>query len=95
MAELHDDVKARVERIQQMYDDLCAEVEDYRDWVAEKVEAEKRKPEPDPKFISAVGVQVRFAERFLKVLEEDAFDELIHFADRVIRIKHYEDGVFI
>jgi hypothetical protein len=95
MGELHDQVKGRVERIHRMYDELCAEVEDYRDWVKELVDAEKAKAEPDPKYVSAVGVQLRFSDRFLTVLEEQAFDELIHFADRVIRIKHYEDGVFI
>jgi hypothetical protein len=95
MGELHDQVKERVEKIHGMYDALCAEVEDYHGWVKSLVDAEKAKPEPDPKYVSAVGVQVRFSERFLTILEEDAFDELIHFADRVIRVKHYEDGVFI
>jgi hypothetical protein len=40
-------------------------------------------------------LQGRFAASFQRVLEEEAFDEFVHFADRVIRIKHYEDGVFI
>lgn len=95
MGELYDETRQRVERIEELYDTLCREVEEHRDWARGLVEAEKAKPEPDAKYISAVGVQAKFSDRLLTVLEEPAFDELIHFADRVIRIKHYEDGVFI
>ncbi|HEV3472853.1 MAG TPA: hypothetical protein VG408_06555 [Actinomycetota bacterium] len=92
---LYEEAKGRVERVHSLYDALVDEVESYRSWVDELLDVERGKPEPDAKFLSAVGVQSRFAARLQRVLEEEAFDELVHFADRVIRIKHYEDGVFI
>jgi hypothetical protein len=92
---LYENAKTRVERIHDLYDALVDEVESYRGWIEGLLEAERAKPEVDPKFMSAVGLQGRFAASFQRVLEEDAFDEFVHFADRVIRIKHYEDGVFI
>jgi hypothetical protein len=92
---LYEEAKGRVERVHSLYDALVEEVESYRSWVDELLDAERGKPEPDAKFLSAIGVQSRFAAGLQRVLEEDAFDELVHFADRVIRIKHYEDGVFI
>lgn len=92
---LYDDTKERVERIHDLYDALVDEVEAYRGWVEEQLSGERAKTAPDPKFLSAVGLQARFAGNFQTVLEEQAFDEFVHFADRVIRVKHYEDGVFI
>lgn len=92
---LYDDAKARVDRVQERYEALVDEVEGYRDWVAAQLEAERAKPEPDGKFLSAMGTQAGFSGKLLDVLEEQAFFELLHFADRVIRIKHWEDGVFI
>lgn len=95
MAALYDETRERVARIEDLYDQLCREVEAHRDWARGLVDAEKASDDPDAKYISAVGVQARFSDRLLTVLEEPAFDELVHFTDRVIRIKHYEDGVFI
>lgn len=92
---LYEDAKQRVDRIHDVYDSLVDEVEGYHDWLVKQLDSATADPEVDPKFLSAMGVQRRFVESFLRVLEEDAFDEFVHFADRVIRIKHYEDGVFI
>jgi hypothetical protein len=92
---LYEEAKSRVQRMQDVYDALVDEVESYREWVDGLLEEERAKSNPDPKFLSAVGVQSRYAASFQRVLDEDAFDELVHFADRVIRIKHFEDGVFI
>lgn len=92
---LYEEAKQRVDRIHRNYDALIDEVETYRGWVDTLLDAERAKPEPDPKCLSAVGVQSRFAAAFQRVLEEEAFDDFIHFADRVIRIKHYEEGTFI
>jgi hypothetical protein len=92
---LYEEAKRQVGRVHDLYDALVDEIESYREWIDELLEAERAKPEPDPKFMSAIGVQSRFATSFQRVLEEEAFDEFVHFADRVIRIKHYEEGTFI
>jgi 3-deoxy-D-arabino-heptulosonate 7-phosphate (DAHP) synthase class II len=92
---LYERAKEQVDRIHDLYDALTDELESYKGWIDELLEAERAKEAPDPKFLSAIGVQARFTSNLLRLLEEDGFDEFVHFADRVIRIKHWEEGTFI
>jgi hypothetical protein len=64
-------------------------------WVRTLAEEERSRPQPDPKFLSAVGVQVRYAGSFVDLLQRAAFDDFLHFSDRVIRLKHWQEGTFI
>lgn len=91
----YDECKRHVETIQARYDDLLDAIAAYREHLDRISAAERAKESPDETFFIALRMQVKGTARLQELLETDALDELIRFADRVIRIKHWEDGVFV
>lgn len=87
--------KRKVSAIQAAYDGLLAAVDDYVAALTEEAEAESAAPAPDPNKLLALDMQRNGANRLRATLENQALDDLIRFSDRVIRIKHWEDGVFL
>ncbi|MDB4895114.1 MAG: hypothetical protein JWN15_1376 [Firmicutes bacterium] len=92
---LYRTCKARVAEIQTTYDDLLRQLDDYLAFVEGEVQAEQVKPEPDRNKLMALQSQLKGPARMREDLESVILDDLIRFADRVIRIKHWEDGVFL
>ncbi len=88
MGAIYDRCKLQVKGIEEAYDQLMQEIDRYELALAE-LSAE------DEELKIAVGMQRNGVARFRETLEGEALDNLIRFSDRVIRIKHWEDGRFV
>jgi hypothetical protein len=93
--DLYEQARVQVAGIEESFQLLLDRSESYLAWVRTLAEKERSRPQPDPKFLSAVGVQVRYAGSFVDLLQRAAFDDFLHFSDRVIRLKHWQEGTFI
>ncbi len=87
--------KARVRTIQEAYDALIEAAEDYKTWV-EGLIAQCGPDDEQDKHLSVVAnLQRNTTNGLLNTLDTDLHDDLIRLSDRVIRYKHWEDGVFV
>lgn len=87
--------RQRVDAIQGAYDGLLAALDQYVGFLEEQIRAEESAAVPDKNKLLALTMQRGGASRMRENLETTALDDLIRFADRVIRLKHWEDGVFL
>lgn len=87
--------RARAAEIQAAYGGLMAAVDRYRAWLQAEVAAEQAKPEPDRIKLQALGPQVKYLAELSAALEGPTHDALVRVSDRVVRIRHWQEGVFI
>ncbi len=52
-------------------------------------------PAPDPAKLQALGPQVTYLRELTAAREGPAHDGLVRVADRVVRIRHCQEGSFI
>jgi len=84
-----------VSNIESAYVELMASIDSYRVWLEAKIAEEREKTEPDSSKLQALNPQLRYLTVLQEALEGLAHDGLVRVADRVVRIKHWQDGVFI
>ena len=89
----YEECKEQVNKIQNGYDALLDAVDEYIGTLQERLEALTE--EEKAHLGLALRMQRDGAARMRDDLESKVLDDLIRFADRVIRIKHAEDGTFI
>jgi hypothetical protein len=87
--------KAKVKAIEAAYDALVAATEEYRDHLAALMAQADPADESDQHLLVVANLQTNTAKGLLATLDTDAHDDLIRLSDRVIRFKHWEDGVFV
>lgn len=93
--DLYSEAGANVRAVQDAYTQLLEQVERYRQWVQAAVTTEQAKPSPDGAKLQALGPQLKYLTELTDALDGPTHDALIRVSDRVIRIKHWQDGVFI
>lgn len=85
--------KQQVEKIQSAYETLLDALDDYSGTLTGLLE---NLTEEEREHLGlALRMQRDGAQRMRVDLEEKILDDFIRFADRVIRIRHAEDGTFI
>lgn len=85
--------KDHVEQIQNAYDDLLDALDAYSDTLSRLLDGLTE--EERAHLGLALRMQRDGVSRMRNDLEEKVLDDLIRFADRVIRIKHAEDDTFV
>lgn len=84
-----------VEAIEQEYVELMRSIDSYRQWLEDRISEERNKPEPDSVKLQALAPQLTYLAELQRALESGVHDGLVRVSDRVIRIRHWQDGVFI
>lgn len=70
-------------------------VDVYRSFL-EVVSAEERsRARPDETKLQAINPQLTHLDELQRALEGPAHDGLVRVADRVVRLRHWEEGVFL
>ncbi|MDA8343913.1 MAG: hypothetical protein M0Z66_00370 [Thermaerobacter sp.] len=88
MGAIYDRCKTQVKAIEQAYDALMEEIDAY-DRVLSELGGD------DEELRIALSMQANGLGKLRDTLEGEALDNLIRFSDRVIRLKHWEDGMFV
>ncbi len=70
-------------------------IDRYRAWLRAEVDREQAKPRPDAIKLQALGPQLKYLLELSSALEGPAHDGLVRVSDRVVRIRHWQEGVFI
>ncbi len=92
---VHAGCKAQVQAIQAAYDALLAAAEAYRDHLETLVAGADPADESDRHLTVVANLQRNTVNGLIATLDTEAHDDLIRLSDRVIRFKHWEDGVFV
>src|SRR6266851_1392259 len=87
--------KAKVRTIQEAYDALVDAVEDYKALLTTLIDEADPENEQDKHLLVVANLQRNTTNGLLSTLDTDHHDDLIRLSDRVIRFKHWEDGIFI
>jgi len=87
--------KAKVRTIQEAYDALVDAVEDYKALLTMLIEESDPNDESEKHLQVVANLQRNTANGLLNTLDSDVHDDLTRLSDRVIRFKHWEDGVFV
>ncbi len=88
MGAVYEACRSEVAGIREAYEALLDRIEGYERLLA-GIDSPSREAQ------LAVGMQATGAKRLRELLETEGLDALIRFADRVIRIRHWEDGTFL
>lgn len=88
MGSHYDRCRAGVQQVEAAYDELLQALDSYEAIL-------KSLPRDDEKLVIALDMQVKGVTRLKDLLESEVLDRMIRFSDRVIRIKHWEDGTFV
>lgn len=93
--DLYTVARQHTAEIQDVYGQLLDAVTRYRYWIQSEVDTERAKPQPDNAKLQALNPQVTYLNELARVLEGPAHDGLVRVSDRVVRIRHWQEGVFI
>ena len=93
---LYAEVKERVSTLQDKFDALFDEAEDFRTWIEETIEEGKESPDNNRQQVSKrLGNQHLELSNFIEGLEEAPADALLRLQDRIIILKVAEEGKFV
>jgi hypothetical protein len=87
--------KAKVRAIEEAYDALAGAVEEYKALLTTLIDEANPQDEQDKHLLVVANLQRNTTNGLLNTLDTDLHDDLIRLSDRVIRFKHWEDGIFI
>lgn len=87
--------QSHVATIQDNYTALMASLDAYRTWLQTEVAAEQGRSQPDATKLQALNPQLKYLDELAAALEGPAHDGLVRVSDRVVRIRHWQDGTFI
>ena len=87
--------KAKVKAIQDAYDALVDAAEDYEILLTTMIAECDPNNENDKHLLVVANLQRNTVNGLIGTLDTDLHDDLTRLSDRVIRFKHWEDGVFI
>ena len=87
--------KAKVQAIEAAYDALVAATEAYQEFLTMQIAQANPADDSENHFLVVANLQRNTATGIINTLDTDAHDDLIRLSDRVIRFKHWEEGVFV
>jgi hypothetical protein len=87
---VYSECRERIDKIQEKFDDLLKECEEYKAFLIRKLKNNDNK-----KYNLVLGMQYNPTEALINSLDADPLDHIIEIQERVIRIKHWENGEFL
>ena len=87
--------KAKVLAIQEAYDEFVNTVEEYKELLTSLIEDSDPNDVDAKHLLVAANLQRNTANGLINTLDTDIHDDLTRLSDRVIRFKHWEDGLFV
>ncbi|MDA1000791.1 MAG: hypothetical protein O2807_09810 [bacterium] len=92
---IHDENKQRLEALQDRFDDLLDAADALREWLSEKIEAEKTAEPPRQPLIGRLTRQLHELSDFSACLEGPAAEALLRMHDRLILIQLIEKDEYV
>ena len=92
---VYDACKAKVMAIQEAYDEFVNTVEEYKSLLTSLIEASDPDDVEDKHLLVVANLQRNTTNGLINTLDTDIHDDLTRLSDRVIRFKHWEDGLFV
>ncbi len=92
---VYDACKARVLAIQEAYDVFANALEEYKALLTTLIEKCDPNDELDKHLLVVANLQRNTTNGLINTLDTDVHDDLTRLSDRVIRFKHWEDGLFV
>lgn len=93
--DVYGEALAQTRAIGAAFDTLVERIAGYRAWLEARVAAEKALPHPDLLKLQALGPQLTYLEELSAAIDRPAHDALVRVSDRVVRIRHWQEGVFL
>jgi hypothetical protein len=87
--------RAKVLAIQEAYDEFVITVEDYKALLNRLIDDSDPNDIEDKHLQVVANLQRNTANGLINTLDTDIHDDLTRLSDRVIRFKHWEDGLFV
>ncbi len=87
--------KAKVRAIQEAYDAFVDATEEYKALLTTLIEESDPNDESEKHLIVVANLQRNTTNGLIGTLDTDVHDDLTRLSDRVIRFKHWEDGMFV
>jgi hypothetical protein len=92
---VYDACKAKVLAIQEAYDEFVNTVEEYKALLTSLIEDSDPNDVDDKHLLVVANLQRNTTNGLINTLDTDIHDDLTRLSDRVIRFKHWEDGLFV
>lgn len=93
--EVYMTCKAKVRAIQEAYDAFVDATEDYKALLTTLIEESDPNDESEKHLRVVANLQRNTANGLINTLDSDVHDDLTRLSDRVIRFKHWEEGLFV
>jgi hypothetical protein len=87
--------KSQVLAIQRAYDEFVNAVEEYKALLSKLIEESDPNDAEDKHLLVVANLQRNTTNGLINTLDTDIHDDLTRLSDRVIRFKHWEDGLFV
>ena len=92
---IYDACKTKVLTIQEAYDEFVNSVEEYKALLTRLIEDSDPNDADDKHLLVVANSQRNTTNGLINTLDTDIHDDLTRLSDRVIRFKHWEDGLFV
>ena len=92
---IYDACKEKVLDIQEAYDEFVNTVEEYKTLLTKLIEDSDPNDADDKHLLVVANLQRNTTNGLINTLDTDIHDDLTRLSDRVIRFKHWEDGLFV
>ena len=92
---VYDACKAKVVDIQEAYDEFVNAIEEYKELLTKLIAECDPNDQQDKHLLVVANLQRNTTNGLINTLDTDIHDDLTRLSDRVIRFKHWEDGLFV
>ena len=92
---IYNECKAKVLAIQEAYDEFVNAVEAYKALLSNLIEDSDPDDANEKHLLVVANLQRNTTNGLINTLDTDIHDDLIRLSDRVIRFKHWEEGLFV
>ena len=92
---IYDECKLKVLAIQEAYDAFVDSVEEYKALLTSLIDDIDPDDANEKHLLVVANLQRNTTNGLINTLDTDIHDDLTRLSDRVIRFKHWEDGLFV
>ncbi len=92
---VYDECKTMVLAIQEAYDAFIDAVEEYKALLTRLIDDCDPEDASEKHLLVVANLQRNTANGLINTLDTEIHDDLTRLSDRVIRFKHWEDGLFV
>jgi archaellum component FlaC len=92
---VYDACKTKVLAIQEAYDEFVNTLEEYKALLSSLIDESDPNDAEDKHLLVVANLQRNTTIGLINTLDTDIHDDLTRLSDRVIRFKHWEDGLFV